>query len=104
MQLVFKHNNRKLEVLREVGDPVFYNDESRLLYHIKNELRRHGYDCIKKLAYKDGNLVDNSLHYIRDRRKNTWCIFDDMYQVRNLASDFTKTGIVTLTVQGVLAK
>lgn len=72
---------------REVTDRRFYKDESTFLHHAKKALIALGYDCIKKKAWKDGHLVDDSLFCIRDRKKR-WMIFDGQHAIRNLAEDF----------------
>lgn len=74
-------------VSKDVTDRRYYKDDSHLMYAIKKELQKKGYDCIKKLAYKDGHLVDNHMHYIRDR-KYRWFLFDSEYAVRSMAMAF----------------
>ena len=92
-----------LYIKREPTDRQFYKDESRLLNHIKKELNeKHGLDLIKKLAYKDGHLISETQHILRDR-KGSFCIWDASYQIRNLATDFdlTSEGLeyITLTIE-----
>lgn len=81
-----KFENKTVYVYKEDEDPKFYN-ESRLLHHIKLELIKMGYDVIKKLAYKDGNMVDENMYYIRDR-KYRFYIHDPNYSIRNCYEDF----------------
>lgn len=61
-----KHNGT-LEVTREPGDKAIYSD-SALLYRIKTELNKFGFDFIKKRMAKDGHLADESQQYIRSRK------------------------------------
>ena len=61
-------------VTREPGDPRFTGvvnaaGESRLLYHVKNELNKQGYDLIKKRMWRDGHLVDDLQQYLRTRKR-----------------------------------
>jgi len=55
-------------VEREEGDEGFYSD-SRLMYHMKQELNSQGFDFIKKRMWRDGHLVDDSQQYLRERKK-----------------------------------
>ncbi len=96
--MIIDLNGHTLTVRREVTDPRFYNDDSRFLYRLKNALRLKGYDCVKKLAWKDGHLVDNTMHYIR-HRKGDWCLWDTHHAVRSLARAFDTDGKVTLRYQ-----
>lgn len=65
---------RTCKVIREPGDKRIgrsgYNGstESPFLYKVKQELIKMGYDVIKKPCWKDGNLVDSSLQWIRTRQ------------------------------------
>jgi len=54
-------------VTKEPGDPKLYN-ESLLLHRVKVELIKQGHDVIKKLMYKDGHMVADTEHYIRERK------------------------------------
>lgn len=89
---------RRLVVRREVTDRKFYDGDSIFLHHVKKALHRLGYNCIKRLAWKDGHLVDNYMHYLRDR-KYRWHIWDPDYAVRSLARKFDTDGEVTLVVE-----
>lgn len=84
-------------VRKEVTDPKFGKDESWFFYKLKQALQKMGKDCIKKLAYKDGHLVDDSMIYIRDRKKR-WYIFDPLYSVRIVSEEFDKGDEVVLTL------
>jgi hypothetical protein len=79
-----------------------YYDDSQLLYHIKNELIKKGYDVIKKLACKDGHLVSDTLYYIRDRKKR-WYIHDSDYMIRFAYKDFNQ-GRVVLDITGEMER
>ncbi len=74
-------NEMRLTVIKEPGDPIFYNGEwgsgeSRLLYHVKKkiiagEVENWGdlpTDIIKKRMWKDGHLVDDTQLYLRTRK------------------------------------
>ena len=84
-------------VRNEVNDPAFGKDDSRFLYHVKKALLRLGYDCIKKRAWKDGHLVDDSMQYIRDRKKR-WFVHDAEYSIRSSAEEFDLGGVVYLRI------
>ena len=58
------------KITREVGDKKLYgmSGESLLLYKIKKELIKQGYDVIKKRMWKDGHMYGNDeMQYIRSR-------------------------------------
>jgi hypothetical protein len=70
MLLEFKNN--KLVVTREESDPKYYGNynaagESRLLYAIKTELNKQGFNLIKKRMWKDGHMVDDCQQYLRPK-------------------------------------
>lgn len=83
------------KVTRETGDKKIYS-ESLLLYKVKNELIKQGYDVIKKLVQKDGHLYgDKYLHYIRTRNwkaKDFMMIYDNEYALRFSYEDYNKEG------------
>jgi hypothetical protein len=79
-------------ITREEGDPKIYN-ESLLLYKVKQELIKQGYDVIKKRMWKDGHLYgDETLQYIRMRNykdeKNFFQIYDNFYAVRAMTKEY----------------
>lgn len=90
-----------LVIRKEVTDPKFHRDESWFMHRVKVSLRNKGFDAIKKLAHKDGNLVDDTMHYIRDR-KGRWSVYDSRYALRCISEEFDQNGEVSLNVQGVL--
>lgn len=90
-------------VTKEKGDR-YYRDggfgsrESNFLHNVKKELRAQGWDVIKKRMWKDGHMVDEHQHYIRDRQ-HTFAIWWTSYALRDSAEDFNKEGSVTLQVE-----
>ena len=91
-------NNNTVSVNRTDDKERFYN-ESQLLYQIKNELIKQGYDVIKKRMWKDGHLMGNDdTQYIRERNYK-FAIYDGEYQIRFLHKDFNKDGYVTLSIE-----
>lgn len=83
-------------VEREVTDPKFGRDESWFYYRLAKELKAKGCDVVKKLAYKDGHLVDDYMYYLRER-KGAWCVYDQQHALRSASLDFDRTGRVELT-------
>ena len=85
---------------REEGDPKIYS-ESLLLYRVKQELIKQGYDVIKKRMWKDGHLVDDTQSYIRSRKdnKDSFAIWDTSYAIRFTYEDYNKDGELELTVE-----
>ena len=75
------------------GSPKCYND-SRLWYAICNELRNaFNFDVIKKLMWKDGNLVDQNQYYVRSRNMKelySFMIWDPYYQIRPMYKDYNR--------------
>lgn len=95
-------------VRREEGDPKFSGvvngaGESRLLYHVKNELNKQGYDLIKKRMWKDGHLMDDMQQYLRTRKKGAGkadiYIYNPNWNVCGAEEDFNRTGEVELAVE-----
>ena len=83
-------------VTKEPNDSKIYN-ESALLYQVKNELIRQGYDVIKKLMWKDGHLVSDTQHYIRTRKEKDpkfMMIWDTSYAVRFSYEEYNKGELV----------
>lgn len=94
MKIILDKESGKLIISREGGQKIY--DESQLLHHIKLELKKNGFDVIKKRMYKDGHLVSDNQFYLRDR-KGKFCIFDQAFAIRNLASDYNNDNEVYLT-------
>lgn len=95
MKLQFEGS--RLIVTREPQDKKFYgtyqaSGESNLLYAIKQELNKKGYDLIKKRMNKDGHLVDDCQQYLRTRKKGSGkadiYIYSGVFAYRGLNEDF----------------
>ena len=85
-----------LTVIRESTDKKYYND-SLLLNDIKKHLiKDQQMDVIKKLAWKDGHMVSDNVHYIRDRKWG-FCFFDWQYAIRFLYSEWNQENKIYLT-------
>ena len=95
MKLEFRDN--KLIVTRELTDKKYYGNlnaagESRLLYAIKQEMKKLGMDVIKKRMWKDGHLVSEMQQYIRERKRQkdgtlrAW--WNGCWQINGLDVDF----------------
>ena len=78
-------------VQKEDRDTRIYSD-SALLYAMKKILQRMGLDVVKKLMHKDGHLVSDDQHYLRDR-KGRFLIYWGYHAVRSAYEDFN-TGTV----------
>jgi hypothetical protein len=100
MKVTVDKINGKVMVEKEKGDPNFKRSgwgdaESTFLYHVKQELQKQGYDCIKKRMWKDGHLVDDTQQYIRDRKGN-WCVYNWMYATYDAGEVFNEDGAYEL--------
>src|SRR5512135_2206665 len=89
-----------LVVTKEEGDPVFKRSgwalaESTFLYHVLQELKKMGYDCIKKRMWKDGHMVDDTQQYIRDR-KCRYGFYNAFYAIFDAGEQFNQEGVVNL--------
>lgn len=75
------------------GDP-----NSRLYYHIQQILNKEGYKIIKKRMWKDGHLVDAERQYLatRNPKGQNFCIYDNLYAIRDAREEYNKEGKVTL--------
>ena len=93
-------------VTREKDDPKFYGTfraagESRLLYHVVQELKKQGHDVIKKRMWKDGHLVSDCQQYIRSRNRKcrpNFCIWNTSWQIRGAEDDWNREGSVILSL------
>lgn len=79
-------NGNQLIVWR-TGKKVY--SESRLLHQVKKELQVRGFDVIKKRMWKDGHLVSDTEHYIRDRKGRFSIWFPD-YALRFSYEDYNR--------------
>jgi len=99
---------RILLVIREDGDPKYYGvrnavGESKLLYAIKNELNRQGFDFIKKRMAKDGHMMDGMQQYLRERRATNGrmlAIYNPRWQIEGAEREFNR-GKLTLAVENI---
>lgn len=71
--------------------------ESQLLHHVKTELRRRGFDVLKKRMHHDGHSVPDTLQCVRDR-KGEFIIFNANYAAGDAGLVYNKTGEFTFTV------
>jgi len=81
-------------IQKEAGDKI--KNESQFMYQVKKELIKMHFDVVKKLMYKDGHMVSDTVYYIRDRRGRS-CVWDDQYQIRSAADRFNRDGQVHLS-------
>jgi len=100
MKVEINKTNWEVTVTKEKGDPYFKRSEwadaeSTLLYHVKKELIKQGYDCVKIRMWKDGHLVDDNQQYIRDR-KGKWFIWNTSWAIWDAGEHFNENGIVHL--------
>lgn len=93
------HGDGNCTVTREPGDPRFHGirnaaGESRLLYHMKKELAKQGYDFVKKRMWKDGHMMDEMQQYLRERKggKNSRClaIYNGNWAINGADKDFNE--------------
>ena len=94
-------------ITKEKGDPTYTASgwgtaESRLLYHVKNQLNEDGYDLIKKRAYKDGHLLDDDMLYLRTRGPKSKgpavYIYNDKFALHDAGKEYSKKGAVDLHI------
>ena len=98
MKIGINHGLTLIKINREDMTEKF-NNESTLLYYIKEELIKMGFDVIKKRMWKDGHLVGgDETQYIRER-KHLFYIYDAEHESRLLHKDFNKEGFVFLQLQ-----
>jgi len=94
-------------LIREEGDPKFYGvknaaGESRLFYHAVKFLNVHGFDLIKKRAWKDGHLVDTLQQYIRARKPGNGpsiYLSNHQFAIAGAEEDWNQKGCVTLAME-----
>jgi len=99
-----------VNVIREPGDPKFRDSgwgsgESRLLYHVKKELAKQGYDFIKKRMCKDGHLVDSEQQYLRERKvfngRRMLTITNNRYAIEGADTVFNLDGKVVFELVNI---
>lgn len=86
--MIVKIEDAIVKVIKEKEDPRFYN-EGRFLYSVQQELKEQGYDVVKKLMHKDGHLVSESQHYLRQRDWE-WMIWNPYYSVYGAHEKFNE--------------
>jgi hypothetical protein len=98
--MLVKITGNQCVITKETMDKKFYgmSGESLLLYKIKQELQKQGFDVIKKRMQKDGHMYgDETLQYIRTRNpkaKDFMMIYDGNYAVRAMTDDFNKGKLI----------
>lgn len=98
--------NHSCIVTREKGDRKYYGvgnaaGESNLFHAIKTQLKRFGWDVIKKRMAKDGHMVDDMQQYIRTRKMTgewAFCIYNTHWQIEGAEVDWNKNGKVRLAL------
>lgn len=98
-----------LEVIKEPGDLRFSGrvnaaGESRLLYHIKKQLNKTGFDLIKKHCWRDGHLMDNYQQYLRTRKpsgdpEKDIYIYSGFFAIEGAEEVLNRTGTVSFLVE-----
>ena len=98
MKIGINHGLNFIKINREDITEKF-NNESNLLYHIKEELIKMGFDVIKKRMWKDGHIVGtDQTQYIRERN-HLFYIYDNEHESRLLHKDFNREGFVFLCLE-----
>ncbi len=100
------------KVNRESGDPKFYGvrnaaGESKLFHHMKAELKKQGFNFIKKRMHKDGHMVDEMQQYLRERKADKngrrLAIYNSNWAINGAEVDFNQ-GEVILSVADIGSK
>ena len=76
-------------IVVERGDGPRIGRESTFWYHVKRELRRMGFDAICKLMWKDGHMVSDTQHYVRDKKWG-WALWQGDYAIRNPQTEYNR--------------
>ena len=96
MQIKFDFSSGCL-VKREVEEKCC-STETEFYHRLKKELQKQGHNVIKKLAYKDGHLLDQYQYYIREQ-KWKFCVYDSQYALRLIHKPFNNWEEITMSVQ-----
>ena len=108
MKVVLDTKTHTCTVTREASDPKYRdggwgNAESRLLYHVQQELKKQGHDIIKKRMWKDGHLMDDLQQYLRTRNAKSKrphvYVWDTEWAISSSADEFNTNGTVTFKVE-----
>lgn len=79
------------------GTPAF-ETESDLYHHICGLLADAGYDVVVGYPDQDGHLT--SAPFYITARDRSWCLFDELHQIRDLAEDYNKGQVLILSYRG----
>lgn len=90
--------NKNIIIKLEATDK--FPTESSVYHALKLKLIEMGFDCIKKLMWKDGHLVDSDKYYVRQRAGN-WAVTYEMHHQYALHQDLKKSGFVELTMNNL---
>jgi hypothetical protein len=93
----------KIIVTKQKGDPYIKSSdwnpdaESTLLYHVKKQLNKEGYNLAKVRMSKDGHLVNDLQHYLRPLKKNkdnskNIYVYNPGWAIRGEEESFNKEG------------
>ncbi len=102
MKVTLEFGNHSCTVEQTPDDPRRFHSgyeggESWFYHAVARELKKQGYDVVKKLMWKDGHLVSEHQYYIRER-KGAWAIWDTSWQIRGSVDAFRENGKVNLRV------
>ena len=102
MRVELNFDHRYCKITREPGDSRItrsgYSNqyETTLLYKVKNELKKQGYNLIQKRMWKDGHLVSEHQNYLRTRTWNgndgEFCIYNSSWQVEDAGKEYNRKG------------
>jgi hypothetical protein len=86
-----------IKVIKQETDKKKYKKgyalpESGFLYDVMKELKKQGYDVLKKRMWKDGHLVDDDQQYIRERKGNFY-IYNTQYALYDAGEEFNQTKV-----------
>ena len=100
MKIEFVNGRGYATIIREKEDAKIYSD-SALWHKIKKQLIVMGYDVIKKLMHKDGNMVDSSQHYVRTKNYFTgkgsgFALHFGNYMIYPMYEDWNDKGSICL--------
>jgi hypothetical protein len=95
-----------IKAIKEPEDINYYGivnaaGESKLLYKVKTELNKKGFELIKKRMWKDGHLVDDMQQYLKTREGSKTphiYIYNTAWAINGLEDDWNKNGEVLLPV------
>ncbi len=79
------------------GGPKIYK-ESTFWNHVRNVLRKQGYDVIETNAEREGLMWADKYTHMVTMRNRSWALFHNSYAIRNVYEQYNRDGEIDLSI------